>query len=168
MTQTTTEKSTKISSSNTGKKHVKKSNDDALASVAAEDQDSDSSEYSEWEGIETTTTVTTTTVTTTTSILKKRELDTSKLTPKEIKAAKAHYVFPERADNVLKESLMRASLNAEHAAINGFPEPSIYRDDDDPLGLFDDNDDDDDEDYIDSKNTKRKAKAKPKNKKRKI
>lgn len=131
------------------------------------DHDSDSStEYSEWEGLETTK-VTTRTLTTTSSILKKRDIDTNKLTAKEVKAAKAHYVFLERTDEVLKESLMRASLNAEHAMINGFPEPSIYRDDDDPLGLFDDDDDEEDEDYNDKKSAKkRKVKAKSKKKKK--
>lgn len=103
--------------------------------------DSDiSTDYSDWEGPGLTSTVSTPT----SSILKLREYpeEGTSLTAQEIVEAKSHYVFPEKSAAVLKASLQKAMLAARRAAIFGFPEPSPYRDEDDPL------DDEDDEDYV--------------------
>lgn len=88
------------------------------------------------------------------------------LTSQEIEDAKSHYVFPEKASAVLKASLQKAQLAARRAAIFGFPEPSIYRDDDDPLGEDDSEDDGDftpgDDDERDSDYKVKKPKGKKK------
>lgn len=101
------------------------------------------------------------------SILKIRDLAESTLSTQELEDAKSHYVFPEKAAAVLKASLQKAQLAARRAAMFGFPEPSIYRDDDDPLG--EDESAGEDEDFLLRKETKKSNGAgKPKGKKKKI
>lgn len=104
-----------------------------------ESDDEDGSEYSDWEGI--------TDCVSSPSILKRREFtELEKIwTLEEVEEAKANYVYPEKAAAVLKASLQKAMQAARRAAIFGFPEPSIYRDEDDPFG--EDESDEDDKDY---------------------
>lgn len=54
-----------------------------------------------------------------------------------------NYVYPEMSKQVLQASIQKAKAAALQASIYGFPEPSIYRDEDDPLGLNDEDSDDD-------------------------
>lgn len=86
-------------------------------------------------------------------------MDITQYTTTEVKLAQKHYVFLERTETVLKESLAKARVIAQHAAVVGFPEPSVYRDDNDPLGIFDEEDDSEDEDYMDSIKSKKSKKS---------
>ena len=127
----------------------------------------DSTDYSDWEGPEQVSMPIPSS-----SILKQRDHIESdpKLTQQEIEAAKSHYVYPEQSAAVLKASLQKAMLAARRAAIYGFPEPSIYRDDGDSLEEeedeeFSDAQDADDVDYGSTKKKKNNSK-KAKNKKK--
>lgn len=99
----------------------------------------DGSEYSDWEGI--------TDTVSSPSILKRREFTELEKTwtLEEVEEAKAYYVYPEKSAAVLKASLQKAMQAARRAAIFGFPEPSIYRDEEDPLE--EEESDEDDKDY---------------------
>lgn len=44
--------------------------------------------------------------------------------------ADSNFVFPEKSAKVLQQSLKKATFAAQQAALYGFPEPSIYRDED--------------------------------------
>lgn len=61
----------------------------------------------------------------------------------ELSSANGNYVYPEMSKQVLQASIQKAKVAALQASIYGFPEPSIYRDEDDPLGLNDEDSDDD-------------------------
>lgn len=81
----------------------------------------------------------------------------------EMEEANANFVFPEKSVAVLKESLKKASFAARQAAIYGFPEPSIYRDDND-----EDEEDESDNEGESSSNQKKRSAVKPKQKKKKF
>lgn len=75
--------------------------------------------------------------------------------PTSNKGHNGNYVFQEMSKQVLSASIQKAKLAAWHACTYGFMEPSVYRDESDPMGLNDDYGSDiDDNDTLPKKNKK--------------
>lgn len=133
-------------SSRKSKKKSKKQDED-------EDENSNSEEeYSDWEGIKESDEGSSESKS---GILKKKQIfeaedsDDEETTvvveqidPEAIPTTgRANNVFPEMSKQVLQASLQKAKQAALMAWMYGFPEPSVYRDENDPLGLSDSEDD---------------------------
>lgn len=81
--------------------------------------------------------------------------------------ANANFVLPEKSAKVLQQSLKKASFAAQQAALYGFPEPSIYRDEDGEEAGEKDDDAEEGEISFGSKKGKNGV-SKPKQKKKKF